>query len=174
MDDLLPDGAFCAANFSPCMTWRYLLRRRWSSAPSVGFILLNPSTADDRLDDPTIRRCIAFAKRWQYGGLVLGNLFAFRSTDPSALKSCADPVGPWNDQALSTVCEESKDGVVICGWGAHGGLKGRSAQVLQMMRSEWRGRPYALALTKAGEPGHPLYLRGDADPFEVETAIRRA
>lgn len=168
MADLLPDAAFPAASFSPCMTWRYLLRRRWSAAPSVGFVLLNPSTADERHDDPTIRRCIAFAKRWQYGGLVLGNLFAFRSTDPASLKTCADPVGPENDDALRAVCAESAGGLVICGWGSHGGLSGRSAQVLQLMRSEWKAKPAALALTKSGQPGHPLYLRGDADPFPFE------
>lgn len=167
-DDLLPDGAFVAARFSPCFTWRYVLRRRWSSAAPIGFVLLNPSTADDRIDDPTIRRCIAYAKRWGHGGLVLGNLFAFRSTDPAALKTCSDPIGPQNDAALREVCAESAGGVVICGWGAHGSIYGRAREVLRSMRLEWGAKPHALAVTKGGEPGHPLYLRGDSEPFRFD------
>src|SRR5690348_7021805 len=101
------------AEFSPCRTWRYVLRRRWGVGTPVGFILLNPSTADERLDDPTIRRCIGFARSLGYPALVLGNLFALRSTDPRALRSAFDPIGPGNNEALLSISAEC-DGRIIC------------------------------------------------------------
>ncbi len=150
------------AEFSPCRTWRYVLRRRWSSEPAIAFVLLNPSTADETEDDPTIRRCIGYARAWGYGALTLGNLFAFRATKPKNMRAAPDPVGPANDDALLALTLES-DGRVICGWGAHGAHQGRSAEVYRLLR-QWAVVPQALAVTAAGEPGHPLYLRGDLKP----------
>jgi len=154
------------ATFSPCRTWRYTLRRRWADGKSAAFILLNPSTADEVQDDPTIRRCIAYAKRWGYGGLILGNAFALRSTDPRGLYSHADPNGPGNDQALAEIAKEADR--VVCGWGTHGALMGRGAAVLDIIRQAG-AEPLALKLTAAGYPGHPLYLRQDLQPFPFST-----
>jgi hypothetical protein len=164
--DELPD-----AEFSPCRTWRYVLRRRWGSGPPVGFILLNPSTADETRDDPTIRRCVGYAKGWGFGALTLGNLFALRSTDPRALRSAFDPIGPANDTSLLAICDET-GGNIICGWGSHGSFMGRGAEVTKRLL-EWGARPMALKLTGAGDPGHPLYLRADLKPFALSSPVLR-
>jgi hypothetical protein len=97
------DGLACSAVFSPDETWRYELRRVWDpTRPSMAFVGLNPSTADARHDDPTVRRCINFAKRWGFGGLIMLNAFAFRAADPREMMAAADPVGPDNDSAQVT------------------------------------------------------------------------
>lgn len=155
-----------AAEFSPCRTWRYVLRRRWASVRPVGFILLNPSTADEEADDPTIRRCVGFAKSWGAGGIVVGNLFALRSTDPRVLRSAVDPIGPGNDAALLRIANEVKGAPLICGWGTHGSLNGRGRDVVTML-FDAGVRPMALAITADGSPGHPLYLNGRSKPFEL-------
>lgn len=87
------------------------------------FVGLNPSTADELLDDPTIRRCVAFARSWGYGALCMTNLFAFRATDPDVMKSADDPVGPENDQHLQDLANGAS--VVIAAWGVHGTFGGR-------------------------------------------------
>jgi hypothetical protein len=149
---------FGSADFSSCRTYRYALRRTWNPrGQTVLFILLNPSTADAQLDDPTIRRCIGFARSWGCGGLVVGNLFAFRATNPAVLKSARDPVGPENDQWLRSLA--TKADLVVAGWGAHGTLRGRDKAVLALI-----DRPSVLATTKSGRPRHPLYLRRDLVP----------
>ncbi|TIX02022.1 MAG: DUF1643 domain-containing protein [Mesorhizobium sp.] len=155
------DVRFEPATFSPCRTWRYRLERRWAPGPKAAFILLNPSTADETKDDPTIRRCIGFAKAWGFGGLVLGNIFALRSTDPRGLYSHADPVGPGNDEALRGIAREAEK--VVCGWGTHGALNCRGRFALDVMR-EAGATPLALRVTGAGFPGHPLYISADTLP----------
>ena len=152
-----------SAIFSPCRTWRYRLERRWGEGPLVAFILLNPSTADETMDDPTIRRCIGYAKTWGYGGLVVGNIFALRSTDPKVLQSADDPVGPENDEHLLAIAESAS--VVICGWGAHGKIAGRGHEVMKLLQAH---RPKYLKMTKLGAPQHPLYLKGDLTPRDWE------
>ena len=90
-----------SAAFSPCRRYRYCLSRVWNpKLPSVMFVGLNPSTADEQEDDPTVRRCIGFARNWNFGGLILVNLFAYRSTDPADLLRVDDPVGPGNDKHI--------------------------------------------------------------------------
>lgn len=158
------------AEFSPCRTWRYLLRRRWAAAPAIGFILLNPSTADETQDDPTIRRCIGYAKAWGFGGLILGNIFAYRSTDPRALRSAADPIGPGNDTWLHQICDEAHERRVVCGWGNHGAFMNRGREVIELMHG-WRARPEALVLTNAGQPNHPLYLSASRTPVPLEEIL---
>ena len=153
-----------AAEFSPCRTWRYVLRRRWAAGPTIGFVLLNPSTADETQDDPTIRRCIGFARSWGFAGIVLGNIFAFRATDPKVMREAKDPVGPDNDDALRRICVEAR---VICGWGNHGAFQGRGRCVLELM-DDWGARAEALAMTGAGQPNHPLYLSASRAPFPIE------
>lgn len=141
-----------AAEFSDCRRYRYSLTRVWdASRPTVVFVGLNPSTADETVDDPTIRRCINFAKQWKYGGLIVVNLFAFRATDPSVLKRADDPIGPQNDKAIRHHCATAKR--VIAAWGVHGSFLNRDADVFSLFT-----RPFCLGVTKHGAPKHPLYL----------------
>lgn len=150
------------ATFSPDRIYRYRLERCWSSGPRVGFILLNPSTADETNNDPTIRRCINYAKRWGYGGMVLGNIFALRSTDPNVLYTNPAPIGPENDAWLGRIAAEV-GGDVVCGWGAHGAWMGRGKAVLKSLLDAGY-RPRHWTLTASGEPGHPLYLKATMVP----------
>lgn len=123
------------------------------------FIGLNPSTADETMDDPTVRRCINFAKDWGFGGMVMMNLFAYRATDPNLMKSQTQPTGPLNDQALRTVVELC--GRTICCWGTHGIHRNREFQVKSLLADR---RLHHLGLTKGGHPKHPLYLGKTTEP----------
>lgn len=140
------------AIFSEDRVHRYILWRRWDKSKEfAAFIGLNPSTADETQDDPTIRRCIRFASDWGYGGLAMLNLFSFRATDPVDMKKAADPVGPQNDQHIKFIT--ARAGMVIAAWGAHGSYLNRGSIVRRMV-ADLR----ILRLTKAGYPAHPLYL----------------
>ena len=133
-------------SFSPCRTWRYKLSRRWSKAgPMVAFIGLNPSTADEINDDPTVRRCIGVARRWGFGGMFMLNVFAFRSTNPRVLKTVADPIGPRNDAALLNTCRRC-DMVAAC-WGMWGGLFDRHRAVSRCISCRVPGFNRRLART---------------------------
>lgn len=154
-------GVEPVAVFSPCRQWRYELWRRWAPGPFVQFIGLNPSTADEVQDDPTVRRCIAYSKRWGFSALCMTNLFAWRSTDPRGMKAAVDPVGPANDETLTRIAGLA--GLVIAAWGVHGTFAGRADHVLKILPV----RPLCLAKTKDGHPGHPLYLRADAKPIQL-------
>lgn len=150
-----------SAVFSTDRLYRYELRRTWDTTtrPAM-FVGMNPSTADEVADDPTVRRCIRFARDWGYGELLMANLFAWRATDPKALPSDR-PVGDANDEHLRRMATEA--GIVVAAWGA---IK---------MPAEWAGRPrhvanllpavHVLGLTKDGHPRHPLYIKADAVPF---------
>ncbi len=162
MTDLFP-LAFQPATFSPCRTWRYRLERRWGQGNTCAFIMLNPSTADEAQDDPTIRRCIGYAKRWGFGGLLIGNIFALRSTDPRGLYDARDPIGPENDYWLDQIARDADR--IVCGWGTHGGFLHRGPAVLARLH---RHRPMALKITAEGHPGHPLYLKGDLEPKALQ------
>jgi len=147
------------AEFSPCRRYRYALWRTWDEAlPRVMFICLNPSTADEVNDDPTLRRSMGYARDWGYGGVCVANLFAWRATDPAALKAAQDPVGPDNDAWLTRLA--GNDGLVVAAWGNHGAWLGRSGQVVKMLRD-----PHCLQRNRSGEPGHPLYLRRGLRPI---------
>jgi hypothetical protein len=151
-----------SAEISDCGTYRYELARWWTDRPDrqVLWVLLNPSTADERKDDATIRRCIAFSQSWGYDGLVLVNLFALRSTKPSALKAHPDPVGPSNDAMLDRWANDPAIDHVVCAWGAHGVLRNRGLIVRTRLA---RLRPlHAFGETLGGHPQHPLYIAGDA------------
>lgn len=146
--------------------YRYELRRVWNSdRPTVGWIMLNPSTADADHDDPTIRRCVSFARAWGYGGIVVRNLFAYRATDPRALRFQTDPVGPANDEHLMGGAHGG-DGITICAWGAHGTYRNRDLAVVALLCRDPDVRVHHLGLTKDGAPRHPLYVRGDTPPTE--------
>lgn len=142
--------------------YRYSLLRDWSPEDTMLFIMLNPSTADADLDDPTIRRCIGFAQREGCGALEVVNLFAFRATDPADMKAAEDPVGPNNDQTIREALHASEAPKhVVCGWGVHGSFMDRDKAVYELV---WNMgyQPMALGVTKDGHPRHPLYLKNDA------------
>lgn len=163
------------AHFSPDRRYRYWLTRE-SLIPTGGrgalnMILLNPSTADETQDDPTIRRCIGYARSWSYSRLIITNLFAFRSTDPKGLLRADDPVGPDNNEHIR-VQATLADRVVI-GWGAHGHLLNRGDAVLDLLRLIGI-HPFCLTRTNGGQPGHPLYLPKDLSAVLFERDVLTA
>jgi hypothetical protein len=151
----------CSATFSLCNKYRYELRRVWDkSKPLVMFIGLNPSRADADLEDNTSRICINYAKRWEYGGLILANLFAYRSTYQSDLFLASEPVGHDNNKWIKTLKNEVD--IIVCAWGDSGGYKHRDEEVLDILEN-----PYCLSKLKSGRPGHPLYKSKDLVPIKL-------
>ena len=142
--------------------YRYFLQREWGlSGRKIAFIGLNPSTADATSDDPTIRRCIGFAKAWGGTSLWMVNLFAFRSTNPRMLTSAIDPVGPENDFWLEKIISSAD--LTVAAWGNHGKIMNRGSIIEQ----RFSGSLHMLAMTGQGEPGHPLYIRADTKPTKL-------
>lgn len=157
-----------AAVLSPDEQYRYFLSRTIApDGPAVLFIGLNPSTADATTDDPTIRRCVAFALSWGASAMWMVNLFAFRSSSPKALRMASDPVGPRNDEWIERAVAAAD--LVIAAWGNHGALLDRANGVLQRHGP----RLQALRLTRTGMPGHPLYVRADVRPAPLELPSAR-
>lgn len=147
-----------SANFSRCRTYRYALWRSWDEhKPYAMMIGLNPSTADEVEDDPTLIRCINFAKSWGYGGVCMTNLFAYRATDPNDMKAAADPVGASNNRWLTRLAKEA--GIVVAAWGNDGDYLNRASQIKNKIPNL-----YCLKMNKSGEPAHPLYLRAELKP----------
>jgi len=148
------------ALFSPCRTWRYSLYRRWtrwSVVPKIAiFIGLNPSTADEKQDDATVRRCMGFARRWGYGGIIVVNLFAYRSKNPRIMMAADDPVGPLNDEVIMR--NISIANVVVACWGTRGGFRQRDKAIYKSIPNLM-----CLGVTKDGFPCHPLFL-----PYDME------
>lgn len=150
------------ATFDRSRAYRFRLSRVWdASLPRVNFVMLNPSTADAFTLDPTVRRCVGFARAWGAGALEVTNCFALRSTDPAGLKRVDDPVGPGNDAAIVAAARAA--GVVVAGWGVHAELGGRGA-VVRALLADAGVALHHLRLTKAGHPGHPLYLPAAVTP----------
>lgn len=147
--------------FSDCRKFRYTLWRTWNpeNLTYAMFIGLNPSTADETNDDPTVRRCIRFSKDWGYGALCMTNIFAYRATDPREMKAQSNPVGACNDSWLVEIW--SRASIVIAAWGVHGEFLGRDKEVFDRLPNL-----HCLGTTKAGYPKHPLYLRADEKPRE--------
>jgi len=141
--------------------YRYSLTRRWDESDLLCWIMLNPSTADADNDDPTIRRCMSFARAWGYGGILVVNLFAFRATDPKELVKATDPIGPCNNSILETA---AKSHVTVAAWGCGGALKDRGGKVRGLLGD---CELLCLGLTKDRYPKHPLYVPADtvAVPF---------
>jgi len=139
------------AVYSPCERYRYVLERQWSAAPPVLFVMLNPSTATETANDPTIERCERRARAMGHGGLLIGNLFAWRATRPADLRAASDPVGPENDALLAELL--ARAGRTIAAWGVHGALDGAAERFAARDAELWH-----LGLTKAGHPRHPLYV----------------
>ena len=156
------EGTRSEALYSDCELYRYALTRIWSDeAPRLSFVMLNPSTADERRNDPTIARCEARARRAGYGGFRVVNLFAFRATDPRELRRAADPVGPGNDAALAEAVGWAD--ALLLGWGRHGALAGRGELVARALRAAG-GDLRCLGVNMDGSPRHPLYV-GNAVEF---------
>lgn len=147
------------AFFNSARTHRYWLSRVWNvdKAP-MAFICLNPSTADETLNDPTVTRCINFANDWGYGMFFMLNLFAFRATDPKDMKAAADPVGKLNDSWIKNITDQCH--LTVAAWGNHGSYLGRDKEVSKLLSDL-----HCLKVTKQNQPYHPLYLRADLKPF---------
>lgn len=147
-----------SAFISACGLYRYSLVRSWEpKKPTLGWIALNPSVADAQIDDQTVRRFIGFAQALDCGGIWVGNLFGLRATDPRELYKSTEPVGPENDLSLVALASNPAVETVICSWGCHGKLRGRD-QAVRGLLERWSEKLHALAITKEGHPGHPLYL----------------
>lgn len=153
-----------SAVISACGRYRYRLTRTWeASKPVLGVGMLNPSTADGEQDDPTIRKVVGFADRWGFGGILIANLFAWRATDPKALRGVIDPIGPENDLRIAEVAAATHQ--FVAGWGALNGppwLRHRADRVLRGLTETVD--VYAFRITSKGMPEHPLYLPGDLHP----------
>ena len=152
---------------SEAMMWgnyRWFLKRYWENRKALVFIGLNPSTADAKRDDPTIRRCVSFARRDGYGGIIMLNLFAYRATDPKVLSAVDDPVGEQNDQTIRDLC---KNRTVVLAWGneSNAFVRERAAAVIKML---YPPSLICLGKTKNGSPRHPLYVRG-SQKFQTVT-----
>ena len=146
------------AHISECGKYRYSLSRVWNdSKPIILFIGLNPSTADDREDDPTLKKCINYAKSWGFGSLIMANLFAYRATLPSDLKLAKDPIGIENDGTLKKLIESVE--TVIVAWGNDGSFMDRDKEVLKLVEN-----PMCLNINKSGKPSHPLYQKNNINP----------
>jgi len=155
-------GCIKSAVFDASRKYRYELWRRWGEKDFCMFIGLNPSTADEIKDDPTIRRCIGFAKEWGYDALCMTNIYAFRATQPRDMFGEPEPIGPDNNATLVQIARQA--GIVIAAWGSHGGHGGRGAEVAHMILAATAVKIKCLGVTKDGYPRHPLYLKKDSKP----------
>ncbi len=143
------------ATFSDCRKYRYALSRTWNGKKkTILFIGLNPSTANEKIDDPTIRRCINYAQNWGYGSLLMVNLFAYRATMPSELKNVKNPIG--NDNDLHIIELSKKADIVVAAWGNEGTLLNRDKEVKKTLPNLM-----CLKINKSGQPSHPLYQKKD-------------
>lgn len=165
-DDLLNDwqslrGSW--ATFSRDKRHRYDLHRIVSESNStvVNFLMLNPSTADEVENDPTVSRCIRFAANWRFGKLIVTNIFAYRATDPRELQKVCDPIGRENDLFIETHAQNAD--LLVCAWGNEGAYMGRSAKVREIIDKV--SKPHALEINQSGEPKHPLYIKSVRMPF---------
>jgi hypothetical protein len=143
------------ATFSDCRKYRYALSRTWNGKKkTILFIGLNPSTADEKIDDPTIRRCIHYAQNWGYASLLMVNLFAYRATMPSELKNVKNPIG--NDNDLHILELSKKADLAVAAWGNNGTLLNRDKEIKKILPNLM-----CLKINKSGQPAHPLYQKKD-------------
>tara|TARA_B110000495_G_scaffold192073_1_gene195834 strand:- start:1336 stop:1824 length:489 start_codon:yes stop_codon:yes gene_type:complete len=153
-----------SAVFSNCRKYRYSLTRSWNSAGGyVLFIGLNPSIADEKIDDPTLTRCINFAKDWGYGGLIMVNLFAYMSTYPTDLKKVKLPIGNNNNKHI--LKNHQKSQLTVAAWGNDGHFLKRDKEVLKIICN-----PMCLNINKSGQPAHPLYQKKDQELINLPTS----
>ena len=150
--------------FSPCRKYRYYLAQIWDeNKPPLYWLMLNPSTADEQINDPTVEGCEQRARKWGYGGSVVLNIFAWRATDPENLKKCANPIGDDNDLWMHKLAVLSQTHDVIAAWGEHGAHENRGQAVLDIFRQK-EGRLQALIMNQSGAPRHPLYIKRSVRP----------
>ena len=161
------------AILSPCGRYRYSLTRSWGEGSRVLFVMLNPSTADAAVDDPTIRRCIGFARSWGHGSLEVVNLWAFRATEPSelraALKRGEDAIGPFNDHFIARAAERAQ--LIVAAWGAH--IAGAKMQTrATVVRAALGASVSCLGWSSGNQPRHPLMLAAATalEPFPASMA----
>ncbi len=156
-------GQQSRAWYSPCEAYRYGLMRVWGDGPHLLYVMLNPSTATELRNDPTIERCQRRAVQLGFGAMRIANLFAFRATRPEDLRRAGDPEGPENADLLRRWSGEA--GMTIAGWGVHGAHLGQGARLAPHLRGNVRH----LGLTKGGHPRHPLYIpyRTGPEPWPI-------
>ena len=163
----VPDDVTSQAIYSPCQQYRYVLRRQWAPAQArhtIMFLMLNPSTATEDVDDPTVRKCRNYARQWGYNTLLVGNIMAFRATDPSLLRGIAEPVGPDNLAHLREMLSNKPR--LVCAWGrVPKRFQYAEQAVIQLIR-DVGATPYVLQLNSSGGPWHPLYL-----PLAIEEPL---
>ncbi len=145
------------AVISECLNYRYALSRKWDEKNdrTIVFCMLNPSTADASLDDPTIRRCIGFAKEWQYDQLVVINLYSLRTPNPKDLWPHPNPIGEDNDNCIQMMAKRYEN--IVCAWGANAKFD-RVVQVAAILENSGANL-MCLGTTKNGSPRHPLYIK---------------
>lgn len=158
----IKDDAPSTAVYSDCERYRYALTRTWDAGGRrVLFIMLNPSKATEVQNDPTVERCERRARALGFGAFQVTNIFAWRDTDPFAMRKAADPIGPANDAAILTGVDWAD--LVIAAWGTHGAHLNRGPQMAEILHAT--GKPvYTLGLSKHGHPKHPLYISYRQDP----------
>ena len=171
-DSLVDNGFYPGTHslWSEDRQHRYFLRRPALTAEErakkpVAFVMLNPSTADEVKDDPTVAKSRRYAKSWGFGEVIVLNAFAYRATDPKNMRAHPDPVGPDNDEVIHATVAHiiEREGIIVCGWGNHGLHLDRGAA----LRSLLKPFPlHAFPITKQNQPGHPLYLRSTVTPME--------
>lgn len=153
--------AVSEAVYSDCERYRYLLTRVWGPGPRALFVMLNPSTATEVQNDPTVERCERRARALGFGAFRVTNIFAYRATDPKVMRAVPDPVGPENDAAILGSIPWAD--AVVCAWGNHGLHLDRGREVEAMLRGSG-ARLSHLGLTGQGQPRHPLYVGYDRQP----------
>jgi hypothetical protein len=159
------------AIISDCEKYRYSLTRIWDEKlPKVMFVMLNPSTADSNKDDPTIRRCIGFAKSWGFGGLYVCNLFAYRATNPKDLLKAINPIGDDNNTHIKTIAKEVD--IVVCAWGNQPILKKilKNKNPYKLLDLDC-SKLHFLQLSKYDIPKHPLYLHSNLSPIQMQYLV---
>jgi hypothetical protein len=167
---MIPKNMRKAAIFDDSRTWRYGLGRYWDHGEGALMVIgLNPSTADETIEDPTVRRCIDFAEMWGFERLTMTSIFAYRATDPRDMMRAnhdgVDVIGPRNDEML--VLSAKNSDLVLAAWGNHGMFLGRDQQVRKLLIDV---PLFCLGTTKIGQPLHPLYLRKTAVVREFNEA----
>jgi hypothetical protein len=161
------------AHLSDCGTYWYRLWREWDkSRPTLVFLMLNPSTADHRVDDPTVTRCLARAVANNFGRLEVANLFPLRATNPDELLTHPDPLGPRNPANGAILDVVDRASMVICAWGSHKATAARAADVMQLLRiTGMHARLFHLGLNQDGSPTHPLYIAANTQPNSFRPEI---
>jgi hypothetical protein len=162
------------AQLSDCGTYRYRLWREWdASSPTLAFLMLNPSTADHLVDDPTVTRCFARAVANDFGRLEVVNLFPLRATNPDELLMHPDPLGP-RSRANNAILEAvDRASMIICAWGSHKAAGTRAPEVLHLLRiTSMSGKLFHLGLNLDGSPKHPLYIAASAQPQPFFWSVR--